>query len=96
MQYESRERRTYARVPRAKSGISQLPVARTVRSTGRATRVDAIHHAQQRACDYDGVHGQDGDRRGTKIYAKRRRSQSSGMLGAKSAAAYGSSGVETA
>jgi hypothetical protein len=30
-----------------------------------ATRVEAIHHAQRRARDYDDVQSQDGDRRGT-------------------------------
>src|ERR1700692_2751570 len=62
---ESWPRRTYARVPRAKGGMSQLPVARPVRSTGRAARVEAIHHAPRRTSDYDGVQGEDGDRRGT-------------------------------
>jgi len=44
---ESRPRRTYPRVPRAKDGMSQLPPAPPVRSTGRAARVDAVHHAHQ-------------------------------------------------
>jgi hypothetical protein len=61
---ESRERRTYARVPRVKGGLSQLPVARPVRSTDRATPREAIHHAQPRTCDDDGVEGENGDGRG--------------------------------
>jgi hypothetical protein len=36
-----------------------------VRSTERATRVDAVHHAHLRACDYDGIQGREGDRSGT-------------------------------
>jgi hypothetical protein len=55
----------YARVPRTQGGMSQLPAARPVRSTERATRVEAIHHASRRTCDDDGVQGEDGDRRGT-------------------------------
>jgi hypothetical protein len=62
---KSWQRRTYARVPRAQGGMSQLPAARPVRSTGRATRVEAVHHASRRTCDDDGVQGEDGDRRGT-------------------------------
>src|SRR6266849_1852343 len=40
-------------------------MARPVRSTERAARVEAIHHAPRRTCDYDGVQSQDGNRRGT-------------------------------
>src|ERR1700674_1179754 len=62
---ESRQRSTYPRVPRAKGGMSPLPAARPVRSTEPATRVEAVHHAPGRTCDYDGVQGEDGDQRST-------------------------------
>src|SRR5713226_8240327 len=62
---KSWQRRTYARVPCAQGGMSQLPAARPVRSTGRAVRVEAVCHAPRRTCDDDGVQGEDGDRRST-------------------------------
>jgi hypothetical protein len=45
--------------------MSPLPAAQPVRSTESATRVEAVHHAPPRTCDYDGVQGEDGDRRST-------------------------------
>jgi hypothetical protein len=56
---------------RSEGGMSQLPAARPVRSTGHAVRVEAVCHAPGRTCDDDGVQGEDGDRRSTKSTRKR-------------------------
>jgi hypothetical protein len=94
---ESWQRGTYARVPPRKDGLFQMRSARPVRSTGGAARLEAIHHAHPRACEYNGVQSQDGNGRGTTdIRETLTDRRSSRTLGSKSAAAYASSGDEAA